>query len=127
LCSLCSIAQAAKDFWSGASGKFRDVSLTSQGTSRWSGTATAQVIATISIREGIALQSFRFIHTGHIHLGSPLKRLSGQLGAAAGRIRTATRVAFDNLMGEAIEDEVGFVIIAGDLATGATIRSASSS
>lgn len=45
------------------------------------------------------MQSFRFIHTGDIHLDSPLKGLSGQQGAAAERIRSATRMALDNLVG----------------------------
>jgi DNA repair exonuclease SbcCD nuclease subunit len=64
------------------------------------------------------LGSFRFIHTGDIHLDSPLKGLSGQPGATAERIRTATRVAFDNLVSQAIEEQVAFVIIAGDLYDG---------
>jgi DNA repair protein SbcD/Mre11 len=64
------------------------------------------------------LGSFRFIHTGDIHLDSPLKGLSGQQGAAAERIRTATRVALDNLVTQAIEDEIDFVVIAGDLYDG---------
>jgi DNA repair protein SbcD/Mre11 len=64
------------------------------------------------------VQSFRFIHTGDIHLDSPLKGLAGQQGAAAERIRTATRAAFDNLMRQAIEEQVAFVIIAGDLYDG---------
>jgi exonuclease SbcD len=69
--------------------------------------------------EGVfTLKSFRFIHTGDIHLDSPLKGLSGQQGAAAERIRTATRMAFDNLVSQAIEDQVAFVIIAGDLYDG---------
>ena len=58
------------------------------------------------------------IHTGDIHLDSPLKGLSGQQGAAAERIRTAARVAFDNLVSQAIEEQVAFVIIAGDLYDG---------
>ena len=64
------------------------------------------------------MKSFRFIHTGDIHLDSPLKGLSGQQGAAAERIRTATRVALDNLVSQAIEEQVAFVIIAGDLYDG---------
>ena len=64
------------------------------------------------------MNSFRFIHTGDIHLDSPLKGLSGQDGAAAERIRTATRAAFDNLIIRAIEEEVAFIIIAGDLYDG---------
>jgi len=64
------------------------------------------------------LGSFRFIHASDIHLDSPLKGLSGQQGAAADRIRTATRVALENLVGHAIEGEVDFVVIAGDLYDG---------
>jgi exonuclease SbcD len=64
------------------------------------------------------VKSFRFIHTGDIHLDSPLKGLCGQQGAAAERIRTATRAALDNLVTRAIEEQVAFVIIAGDLYDG---------
>lgn len=64
------------------------------------------------------MPSFRFIHTGDIHLDSPLKGLAGQQGAAAERIRTATRTAFENLISHAIEDAVDFVVIAGDLYDG---------
>ena len=62
--------------------------------------------------------SFRFIHTADIHLDSPLKGLSGQDGKVAARIRTATREAFDNLVGHAIEEAVAFIVIAGDLYDG---------
>lgn len=62
--------------------------------------------------------SFRFVHTGDIHLDSPLKGLFGQQGAAAERVRTATRAALDNLISHAIEEQVAFVIIAGDLYDG---------
>ena len=65
-----------------------------------------------------ALTSFRFIHTADIHLDSPLKGLAGQEGSAADRIRTATREAFENLVGQALQEEVAFVIIAGDLYDG---------
>ena len=61
---------------------------------------------------------FRFIHTADIHLDSPLKGLAGQEGSAAERIRTATREAFENLVGQALLEEVAFVIIAGDLYDG---------
>jgi DNA repair exonuclease SbcCD nuclease subunit len=64
------------------------------------------------------LKSFRFIHTGDIHLDSPLKGVSGQQGAAAERIRTATRTAFENLISQAIGDEIDFVVISGDLYDG---------
>lgn len=64
------------------------------------------------------MQPFRFIHTGDIHLDSPLRGLSGQQGAAVERIRTATRMALDNLVGQAIEEQVDFMVIAGDLYDG---------
>ena len=64
------------------------------------------------------MRSFRFIHTGDIHLDSPLKGLAAQQGAAAERIRGATRVAFENLINQAIEDKVDFIVIAGDLYDG---------
>jgi DNA repair protein SbcD/Mre11 len=64
------------------------------------------------------VSSFRFIHTGDIHLDSPLRGLTGQEGPAADRIRTATRAAFENLITQAIEERVAFVVIAGDLYDG---------
>jgi DNA repair protein SbcD/Mre11 len=78
-------------------------------------------LVSVAVRVGwriSVLKSFRFIHTGDIHLDSPLKGLSGQQGAVAERIRTASRVALDNLVGQAIEEDVNFVIIAGDLYDG---------
>jgi DNA repair exonuclease SbcCD nuclease subunit len=64
------------------------------------------------------LTQFRFVHTADIHLDSPLKGLAGHQGAAAGRIRTATRDAFENLVSLAIEEDSEFVVIAGDLYDG---------
>ena len=64
------------------------------------------------------MKSFRFVHTADIHLDSPLKGLSGHEGRVADRIRTATREAFDNLIGKTIDEEADFIIIAGDLYDG---------
>ena len=64
------------------------------------------------------MTSFRFIHTADIHLDSPLKGLAGYDGPAVECIRTATRQAFDNLIGEAIDQKVDLVVIAGDLYDG---------
>ncbi len=64
------------------------------------------------------MTEFRFIHTADIHLDSPLRGLAGQEGKAADRIRTAARAAFDALVGQAIDDEVSFFVIAGDLYDG---------
>lgn len=64
------------------------------------------------------LRSFRFVHTADIHLDSPLRGLSGHEGELADRIRTATREAFDNLIGYTIDEHAAFIIIAGDLYDG---------
>ena len=64
------------------------------------------------------MSSFRFVHAADIHIDSPLKGLAGHEGPAAERIRTATREAFDNLVGQAIDSEASFFIIAGDLYDG---------
>ncbi len=64
------------------------------------------------------MASFSFIHTADIHLDSPLRGLEGMEGPAVERIRTATRKAFANLITEAVEREVDFVVIAGDLYDG---------
>lgn len=64
------------------------------------------------------LASFRFLHAADIHLDSPLRGLSGQEGSAAQRIRGATRAAFEQLIGWALEQRVDFLIIAGDLYDG---------
>ncbi len=61
---------------------------------------------------------FRFIHTADIHLDSPLKGLEAHEDAPVEEIRGATRRAFDNLIDLAIEEEVVFVLIAGDLYDG---------
>jgi DNA repair exonuclease SbcCD nuclease subunit len=64
------------------------------------------------------MASFRFIHTADVHIDSPLIGLTRHEGAAAERIRSATREAFGNLIGQAIDEQVAFVVIAGDLYDG---------
>lgn len=61
---------------------------------------------------------FSFIHAADIHLDSPLKGLARYEGAPVGRLRSATREAFTNLVNLAIEKSVRFIIIAGDLYDG---------
>jgi len=60
----------------------------------------------------------KFIHTADIHLDSPLKGLEAREDAPIEEIRGATRRAFDNLVDLAIEEEVDFILIAGDLYDG---------
>ncbi|MHB1287478.1 MAG: metallophosphoesterase family protein [Leptospirales bacterium] len=64
------------------------------------------------------MADFRFLHAADIHLDSPLRGLSGQEGESANKIRGATREALENLVSRAIEEEVSFLIISGDLYDG---------
>ena len=64
------------------------------------------------------VQMIKFIHTADIHLDSPLKGLEAHEDAPVEEIRGATRRAFDNLIDLTIEEEVDFVLIAGDLYDG---------
>ncbi len=57
----------------------------------------------------------RFIHTADIHLDSPLKGLEIYDDAPVEEIRGAARRAFDHLVDLAVEEEVDFILIAGDL------------
>ena len=60
----------------------------------------------------------KFIHAADIHLDSPLTGLSAYPDAPVDMLRTATRDAFSNLVNEAIDLQVDFMIIAGDLYDG---------
>ncbi|MGH9771760.1 MAG: metallophosphoesterase family protein [Candidatus Acidiferrales bacterium] len=64
------------------------------------------------------MSSFQFIHTADIHLDSPLTGLAWYKGSAVERIWSANRETLDNLISQPIEDEVRFVVIAGDLCDG---------
>lgn len=60
----------------------------------------------------------KFIHTADLHLDSPLRGLSAYADAPAERLRTATRDAFHNLVTLAIDEQVDFMVIAGDVYDG---------
>ncbi len=60
----------------------------------------------------------RFIHAADIHLDSPLTGLSAYQDAPADMLRGATRDAFSNLINEAIDLQVDFMVLAGDLYDG---------
>jgi DNA repair exonuclease SbcCD nuclease subunit len=57
----------------------------------------------------------RFIHAADIHLDSPLRGLEAYPGAPAERLRIATRQALDRVIDLCLDEEVDFLIIAGDL------------
>jgi DNA repair exonuclease SbcCD nuclease subunit len=60
----------------------------------------------------------KFLHAADIHLDSPLRGLDRYEGAPVDEIRGASRRALENLVSLASEEEVDFVILAGDLFDG---------
>jgi len=60
----------------------------------------------------------KFIHAADLHLDSPLKGLERYEGAPVEEIRGATRRACENLVELAVEQEVDFLLIAGDVYDG---------
>lgn len=56
----------------------------------------------------------KFLHAADIHLDSPLRGLERYEGAPVEKIRLASRLALENLVGLAIEQKVDFVLLAGD-------------
>jgi DNA repair exonuclease SbcCD nuclease subunit len=63
-------------------------------------------------------RKMKFIHAADLHLDSPLRGLSLYADAPAERLRTASRDAFQNLVTRAIDDQVDFMVIAGDVYDG---------
>ena len=64
------------------------------------------------------MTNFRFLHCADLHLDSPLRGLEADPSAPAEDIRGATRQAFRNLVDFAINENVDFVVAAGDLYDG---------
>lgn len=64
------------------------------------------------------MTSFRFLHAADLHLGSPFSGLAVKDAEIAERFAKATRDAFSELIGRAIEAGVAFTVIAGDVYDG---------
>jgi exonuclease SbcD len=64
------------------------------------------------------LAAYKFLHAADIHLDSPLRGLARYEGVPADEVRLASRTAFENLIEAAIDEQVAFVILAGDLFDG---------
>ena len=62
--------------------------------------------------------SFKFIHAADVHLDSPMRGIEAYEGAPVEEIRGATRRAFEKLVDLALEQQVAFVLLAGDLYDG---------
>ncbi len=60
-----------------------------------------------------------FLHAADIHLDSPLRNLATREGAPVELIRNGCRRAFDNLVQLAVDEQVDFLLLAGDLYDGA--------
>jgi len=63
--------------------------------------------------------SLKFIHAADLHIDSPMKGLRSSDHEIAEKVQRATRDAFENLVDFALENEVAFVVIAGDIFDGA--------
>lgn len=59
--------------------------------------------------------TFKFLHAADLHLDSPMRGLERYEGAPVKQIRGAARRALENLVQLALDENVRFVIIAGDL------------
>ncbi len=62
--------------------------------------------------------AFSFIHAADLHLDSPLRGLANYSEELAAIAQGATRRAFSQLIDEAIDRQVNFIVIAGDVADG---------
>lgn len=62
--------------------------------------------------------TIKFLHAADIHLDSPLRGLDRYDGAPLEEVRGATRRALENLVSVAVEQQVAFVLIAGDVYDG---------
>ncbi len=66
----------------------------------------------------MAPMGFRFLHAADLHLGSPLLGLAQKDGDVAARFARASREAFEDLVTRALEEEIAFAVIAGDVFDG---------
>mgnify|MGYP006276085663 CR=1 FL=1 len=64
------------------------------------------------------MAEFKFIHASDLHIDSPLRGLERYEGAPVEEMRLASRRAFEGLVDLAIEEEVAFVLLAGDIFDG---------
>ena len=64
------------------------------------------------------MPSFKFLHAADLHLGTPFRGLAIKDAGIAERFAQATRTAFSTLVSRAIEENVAFAVIAGDVYDG---------
>ncbi|HEY1786422.1 MAG TPA: DNA repair exonuclease [Pirellulales bacterium] len=61
------------------------------------------------------MPSIKFLHAADVHLDSPLRGLEEYAGAPVERMRLAPRRAMDKLVQICLDEQVDFLLIAGDL------------
>jgi exonuclease SbcD len=61
---------------------------------------------------------FKFLHAADLHLDSPLLGLATKSADYAARVDRASRDAFENLIGLAIDEGCKFIVLAGDIFDG---------
>ncbi|MCJ2132532.1 DNA repair exonuclease [Methylobacterium sp. J-026] len=64
------------------------------------------------------MSGFSFIHAADLHLGSPLSGLATRDADLARRLAAAGRQAFEDLVTQAIDRSVAFLVVAGDVYDG---------
>ena len=64
------------------------------------------------------LGEFRFVHAADLHLDSPMRGLQRYEGAPVAELRGATRRATEKLVQLCLDEQVAFLLIAGDLFDG---------
>lgn len=64
---------------------------------------------------GVKGNRLKFVHAADLHIDSPLRGLEQYPGAPAERVRLAPRAALDNLIQLCLKEQVGFLLISGDL------------
>ncbi len=64
------------------------------------------------------MTEFRFIHAADLHIDSPLIGLAARYEVLAELIDSASRRSLDGLVSLAIDEQCGFILIAGDLLDG---------
>lgn len=57
----------------------------------------------------------KFVHAADLHIDSPLRGLDEYEGAPVERVRLAPRAALENLVDLCLQEQVGFLLISGDL------------
>jgi DNA repair protein SbcD/Mre11 len=62
--------------------------------------------------------NFRFLHAADLHLGSPFLGLAQKDSEVAARFARASRTAFEDLVTKALEEDISFAVIAGDVFDG---------